>query len=258
MINFAAITPHPPIIIPGIGKGRDLELVSQTIQAMEELGKELEKEKVDVVLVICPHAPAEFSSFGINFLDILRGSLNNFGLDKDFQFKNEQELARKIHKECTKAEINTHFYEYILDHSALVPLYYLTKNIKVELIHLSFSFMDFETHYNYGKIIRSVCLESSKKIAIIASGDLSHRLIPSAPAGYSPQGEVFDKKLIDLLRQGKVKEIINIDRNLVEEAGECGLRSFIILLGILGSRYNFRLLGHEVPFGVGYLTARLL
>ncbi|MCK4539586.1 hypothetical protein KAU09_00350 [Candidatus Parcubacteria bacterium] len=258
MICFAAIAPHPPVIVPGIGKKHDLELVSQTIEAMEKLRENLEKANPDVILIISPHAPFEPWSFGINSAKILEGSLLDFGLEKTFKFENDLALAEKILNASLKAGIDAHFYAGFLDHGALVPLYYLAKNIKAELIHLSFSFMDFQVHYDYGKIIGNICAPDPQRIAIIASGDLSHRLVPGAPAGYSPQGKIFDKKIIELLGQIKVEEILNLDREFVGEAGECGLRSFIILLGILKSKYNFRLLSYEGPFGVGYLTARLI
>ena len=43
--------------------------------------------------------------------------------------------------------------------------------------------------------------------------------------------------------------------DLIAEAGECGLKSIVILLGILdGINYKPRLLSYEGPFGVGYLV----
>jgi len=47
-----------------------------------------------------------------------------------------------------------------------------------------------------------------------------------------------------------------MDKNLVEEAGECGYRSIIILLGALdGLDWKPEILSYEAPFGVGYLVA---
>jgi len=94
---------------------------------------------------------------------------------------------------------------------------------------------------------------------VIASGDLSHRLSPSAPAGYSPKGEIFDNLLKELLSSKDTSGILNLDKELVEEAGECGLRSIMILLGILEKQnYKFKLLSYEAPFGVGYMVTRLI
>jgi len=53
-----------------------------------------------------------------------------------------------------------------------------------------------EKHFEYGKILGEIIHDSNEKIAFIASGDISHRLKIGAPAGYSPYGEEFDKKLL--------------------------------------------------------------
>ncbi len=258
MLSFACITPHPPIIIPGIGQSGDLKIVSQTIKAMEELRKKAEKIAPDTILIISPHAPIDPNGFLINSAVQLKGSLIDFGLDEDFSFFNNYELMEKIGYSSSLAGITVHFHENFLDHGALVPLYYLTKNFKPKIIHSSFSFLDFLTHYQYGEIIRKVIdEEKNEKIMVVASGDLSHRLTPEAPAGFSPQGKNFDKQLIEKLKIKDISGILNFDQNLVTEAGECGLRSIIILLGILGGRYEFSLLSYEGPFGVGYLTAEL-
>jgi hypothetical protein len=66
----------------------------------------------------------------------------------------------------------------------------------------------------------------------------------------------FDQKIIGFLRKKKVKEIINMDSKLIEEAGECGYRSILILLGILDNTdWEPEILSYQAPFGVGYLTA---
>jgi len=57
------------------------------------------------------------------------------------------------------------------------------------------------------------------------------------------------------LEKKDVKGILNIDPHLVEEAGECGYRSIIILLGALsGLSWQPEILSYEGPFGVGYLV----
>ncbi len=258
MLVFSSICPHPPIIIPGIGRPEDLKLVSKTITAMEKLREDLEKVNPDTILIISPHAPTDPNGFLINSEAELKGNLIDFGLDEDFYFKNDYELMEKIGYQAGLAKITVHFHESFLDHGALVPLYYLTKNLKPKLVHCSFSFLDFKTHYKYGEIIGKILREENKKIAVVASGDLSHRLTTDAPAGYSPKGKEFDEKLIKLLSKNDISEILNLNPDLVEKAGECGLRSIIILLGILQGKYEFCCINYEGPFRVGYLAARLV
>ncbi|GAI04633.1 unnamed protein product, partial [marine sediment metagenome] len=169
-------------------------------------------------------------------------------------------------KECQKEKIPlrlTNSKE--LDHGVLVPLYYLAKehpNFKV--IPIAYSYLDTEAHFRFGQILHkttdrglsSITESQDKKIAIVASGDLSHHLTSEAPAGYSPRGKEFDEKLVELLKKKDTREILKIDSGLIEEAGECGYRSIIILLGALNDLdWQPEILSYEGPFGVGYLVA---
>jgi AmmeMemoRadiSam system protein A len=88
---------------------------------------------------------------------------------------------------------------------------------------------------------------------LIASGDLSHRLTPDAPYGFRPEGPTFDRLVIDALRARTWEQIEALDPDLVEEAGECGLRPLAILLGAgRAAHLNSQVLSYEGPFGVGY------
>lgn len=258
-ICFSAITPHPPIIVPTIGAPPDLKKVSKTIGAMEKLAEIFAKSVPDTVLVISPHGPVDFNQFTINQSPTLVGHFYNFG---DFQteliFKNDLGFVEAIKKECQKEKIPlrlTDFKE--LDHGVLVPLYYLAKeypNFKVAPV--AYSYLDTEAHFKFGEALRKTIDSQGKKIAIVASGDLSHHLTPEAPAGYSPRGKEFDEKLIELLKKKDTRGILKIDSGLIEEAGECGYRSIIILLGALNDLdWQPEILSYEGPFGVGYLVA---
>lgn len=257
MIVFTAIVPHPPMSIPGIGSREDLLALQKTLLAFDTLRQDLESARPDVVIIISPHAPLEPYHFVINSASVLAGDLSQFGVDIAAHFRNDSEIAELIEYACEQDEIPVHMHEHALDHGAMVPFYHLLKNINPHVVHLSFSFLDLKTHYIYGELIKTVCEASHKRIAIIASGDLSHRLTPDAPAGYSPQAKFFDRRIIESLGELDHGRIFDIHRESSEEAAECGLRSFVILLGTIhGSDCQFDLLSYEHPFGIGYLVAR--
>jgi aromatic ring-opening dioxygenase LigB subunit len=93
---------------------------------------------------------------------------------------------------------------------------------------------------------------------LIASADMSHRLTEDAPAGYSPQGKIFDERLVEMVKNYDVKGILNFDAELAEEAGQDSLWSIAILLGALdGKKVKSEVLSYEGPFGVGYMIAAL-
>jgi aromatic ring-opening dioxygenase LigB subunit len=142
-----------------------------------------------------------------------------------------------------------------------VPLYFLAKDIRG--IEIKTQLTDFQSptvHFEKGKkLIKN--LDYIKRLVWIASGDMSHRLAKDGPYGLHPSGPKFDQKFIKLLKEKDIQAILNLNPRLIEEAGECGLRSFSMLLGaIKEKKINWRpkVLSYQAPFGVGYLVARLI
>lgn len=262
MLTFACITPHPPIIIPNIG-GAELSKVKKTIEAMESLRKIFEKKEVETLLLVSPHAPINLHQPTFLESKYFEGNFSMFGdFSTQLSFEGDLEFLEKIKEEFQKAKIDfkTEKSEF-LDHGALVPLFYLSKNKKTKIIPFSYSMLEPKINFEYGKILARAIKNSSKKIGFVASGDLSHRLTYDAPAGYSPLGEKFDRKLIECLKNKNINDILNMSPEFTEEAGECGLRSIAILLGLLSEfqilNLKFQILSYEGPFGVGYLVANV-
>lgn len=259
MIIFSALVPHPPIIIPEVGK-KQTKKVKSTISALKKLADGLEKSDPSTIIIISPHSLAYPDRFNINMMPKLKGDFSQFGDNNtELSFANNSDIANKIITKSEKHGINTLAYDNnqptaVLDHGALVPLYYLAKNLgKVEIVNISISSLDKNMHFAFGEIIGEVAHKSKEHVAVIASGDLSHRLIQESPAGYSKAGKEFDKLLLDYLKNKDVQGILEMDEDFIEEAGECGYRSLLILLGTI-SKQNSKteVLSYEGPFGVGY------
>jgi MEMO1 family protein len=262
MIRFAAITPHPTVIIPSIGKN-NLNLARKTVNLMKQIGEKFRAVKADTIVIVSPHGPVQYDKFMINYSPMLRGDLGSFGEQRRFVFENNRELVDEIASAAREAGLPVGFVrELELDRGAVVPLHYLISekdsNYNPKFIHMSFSMLPLDYHYHFGRILGKVLQDSPQVMAVIASSDLSHRVLPGSPAGYSPQGRIFDKKVVELIQKKDVNGIVNIDADLIEEAGECGLRSIVILLGAISNlRWDARLLSYEAPFGVGYLAANI-
>ena len=138
-----------------------------------------------------------------------------------------------------------------------VPLYFLAKDFKGKIERYLIGADGPEIYFEKGREIYSLKIKNLKQeIALIASGDMSHCLKEDGPYGFHPDGPKYDKEFIELLKKKDIKRILRLD-NLYPQAGECGLRSFCFLLGILeASGINWRpeILSYEDPFGVGYLV----
>ena len=257
-IIFSAITPHPPILIPAIGK-ENLTRLKATQKAMQKLEQDLYSSQPDTILIISPHGQIQPDAFTMNLNPDFECNFELFG---DFSTKlrlaGDIGLAYKIRERMeTRAPLQL-ISDIYLDHGCGVPLCLLTQHLsKIKIIPLYYSGLDLAAHFKFGQLLKRELLISKERVAIIASGDLSHRLTKDAPAGYSPKGKKFDKKLIEYLTKNQITNILKMNHHFIEDAGECGLKSIIILLGILnGINYQPQILSYEAPFGVGYLVMK--
>ncbi len=259
-IVFGCIVPHPPVLVPEIGRGQE-RVISSTTEAMMKLTDKLAQQSPETLLVISPHGLSHQSAMGVLTARSFSGNLRSWGVQGiDYHFDNDVDFVAALLEKMKEAGIPLKSIGekgYDLDHGVMVPMYFLIKGVKgIPLVPLTFSWLPLSTHFAFGQIIRQTTEHVGKKVAIIASGDLSHRLLPSAPAGYDPLGKVFDQKMVAALGQMDTTAILNLDPDLIEHAGECGLRSIIILLGALeGLSAKPQILSYEGPFGVGYLVA---
>lgn len=257
-IVFSAITPHPPILIPAIGK-ENLTRLKATQKAIKKLEQDLYSCQPDTILIISPHGQIQPDAFTMNLSPNFEANFELFGdFSSKMYFSGDIGLAYKIRERMeTRAPLQL-VSDIHLDHGSSVPLYLLTQNLKnIKIIPLYYSGLDLAAHFKFGQLLKRELLVNKERVAIIASGDLSHRLTKNAPAGYSPKGKKFDRKLTEYLTRHKTKDILKMNHHFIEDAGECGLKSIVILLGILdGINYQAQMLSYEAPFGVGYLVMK--
>ena len=258
---FAAITPHPPILIPAIGKD-NLKKIDTTKKAMEKLEEDLYLSHPDILLLISPHGKLFPDAFSMNVCSEYETDLKEFGdLTTKLHIKGEMNLPALIREAGKEKDYKTIMIsEKNLDHGAAVPLFYLTPHLpNVGLTVFGFSDLDAKTHTDFGYLLKEQILHTNKRVAVIASGDLSHSLKEGSPAGYSPSGKIFDKKFQQFLLENDVYNFINLDQKLVKEANECGLRPTLMLLGAFDKiNFNPEILSYQDTLGVGHLVASFI
>lgn len=262
------LCPHPPIIVNEIGKGEEGK-VQDTVDSLMEIAKDIKAKKPKTIIVITPHGPVFRDAIAIGYNEILKGDLSNFRCKElSIKKKNNLNLVDYIVKKSLAEEIycvklndkNASNYEIStdLDHGVQIPLYFVDKEYKdYKLVHITYGILPSEDLYKFGTLIQMSIEELEEDVSVIASGDLSHKLKEDSPNGYNPAGPKFDAYLMELIKENKFEDIIAIDKALAEEAGECGLRSIQIMLGILdGHKVKSEVLSYEGTFGVGYGVAK--
>ena len=262
MIRAAFITPHSPILIPAIGKANTL-ILGKTLESFKQINQSLIDKNIDTIVIISSHASTPEKCFAANVAPEFEINFENFGdystkskLTGDMTLANQMKEA--LVNETPVLRLGT---EIALDHGSAIPLYLTTIGLpNIKVLPLSCSELDRQSHLNFGRSLQKTLIDSPKNIAIIASGELSHRLKKSAPAGYSPKGAKFDNKVIEYASdpEGGVEKLVNLEDGLIKDVSECGLNAIIVLLGMLqGLPYESHTLSYQNDFGVGYLTMEL-
>ncbi|GAB6178865.1 AmmeMemoRadiSam system protein A [Desulfotomaculum defluvii] len=269
-VVFCGIMPHPPIALPEVG-GEESNIIRSTRAAMLELGRLIKESGAETLVMISPHATVFGDAIAVNAMPQTKGDFGAFGaaqVSLDFQY--DKELGSEIGWQAEElglpvVEVDQKLSHKLgitlaLDHGFMVPLYFLAKaEVHLPLVPCSMGVFSSEKLYSFGVAVKKAAEVNQTKVAVIASGDLSHRLTPEAPAGYDEKGKEFDQAIVSLIKAMDVYGLLSLEEDLCERAGECGLRPITMMLGALdGLACKSGVLSYEGPFGVGYMVASLV
>jgi AmmeMemoRadiSam system protein A len=248
-----ALVAHPPILLSDVG-GAQSERLRATADAMRELDGMLSTVDATLAVVISPHSPSSMTSLPVRRAAHAAGDLSRFRAPQvRVEAQVDVALAAALVVDGQRAGFSlTWAEETELDHGVVVPLHSLRRTMaNKRFIFLGVSGWPLHRFVAFGAWLQARLRDRSA--ILIASGDLSHRLTPDAPYGFRPEGPLFDRLVIDALRARAWEQIEALDPDLVEEAGECGLRPLAILLGAgRAANLQSQVLSYEGPFGVGY------
>lgn len=252
-IIAGALVAHPPILLPAVG-GRESQRVERTAAALRRLDAELAGLPAALIVMISPHSPWNYGEIPVRRGATLRGDLSRFrapGVAVETRI-DWQAAEALVHAATGAGFPLTWTDEPDLDHGLVVPLASLERLRTGRLfVFLGIAGWPLDRFVEFGGWLQGHLAAHSA--ILIASGDLSHRLTPGAPAGFRAEGRVFDDLVIDALRTQEWERIENMDPDFVDDAGECGLRPLAVLLGAArGAGLRSHVLSYEGPFGVGY------
>lgn len=273
-IVAAYAVPHPPLIVPTVGRG-DERAIQDTVDAYQQVAREIVALDPDLIVVTSPHAPYFRDAFHITTEPELYGDMARFGaLKTRVEATCDVEFAEGLVARLGQAGIpavDSARYSEPIDHATFVGLYFVLEAFKeasasdevrksahvpCPIERVGLSMLSFETHRQVGRIIAELADESGKRVVFLASGDLSHKLKEDGPYGFAPEGPVFDAKIGEIFSSGNLEGLFEFDPAFADAAAECGLRSFQIMAGAIEGRgFVSELLSLEGPFGVGYGVA---
>lgn len=259
----AFIVPHPPIILPEIGKGQE-QNIQKTIDAYEEVARRIASLHPETIVLTSPHTVMYADYFHISPGEKAHGDMCEFGApDVEISARYDSEFVQTLSDIAKEEGIPAGTLGQktrALDHGTLIPLCFLNAcDTKYQLVRIGLSGCSPLMHYRFGKCIAQVAEFLERRVVFVASGDLSHKLKEDGPYGFAPEGPLFDAQVTKAMAEGNFLRFLQFDSVFCDAAAECGLRSFQIMAGALdGKAVSPELLSYEGPFGVGYGVASFL
>jgi aromatic ring-opening dioxygenase LigB subunit len=256
-VPIATLMCHAPIVVPAVGGDRAPECAATTA-AMRAVAARIVARRPAVLVVLSPHTPRARDAWGILEADVVRGDLAAFRAPREQVRLPGAPVARsRLRAAAAGAGARVaRLPDQPLDHGAMVPLWFLVEagwrgpTVVVALPG------DESGAEAFGRALREAA--GDEPWAILASGDLSHRLQPGAPAGFHPEARAFDAAFVGRLRAGDLRGASQVAPSLREIAAEDVVTSTAAAAAAVAHRgERCEVLAYEGPFGVGYCEAVL-
>ena len=207
--------------------------------AFAVLSTDLEEAKPDVLIVV---ANDQFVNFFWNniptFFVTLADEVHGHFTRHKFRYRNHKELGRAIVAAGMEKGIDFSFGEHVeLQHTQNVPLYFLLPEPRIPIlpVYVNTWVAPAPTPkrcYQVGELIRGVAVNSPERVAILATGGLSH--FPGSPR----IGEIdtqFDHKLLEIMRQGKGPSLAEYSVDELLKAGDSEFLNWMVVVGAVGN-----------------------
>ena len=251
------MVPHPPMIVPEIGRGSEAQ-VADTTAAYERVADEIAALAPETIIITSPHSIMYADFFHISPGRSASGNFAGFRAPGvRFNEEYDTELVREICRLADKEDFPAGTLgerDKELDHGTMVPLWFIRNRYKGgKIVRIGLSGLPLIDHYRFGMMIREAAENTGRRVVFVASGDLSHKLQDYGPYGYTPEGPEYDERIMDVMGRAAFGELLDFDSTFCDKAAECGHRSFVIMGGAFdGTAVKAEKLVHQDVTGVGY------
>lgn len=251
------MVPHPPLIIPDIGRGREA-CIRETTDAYLRAGAFVRSLAPETVVIVSPHSIMYSDYIHISPGKAAYGSLREFGAKQvEFHEQYDDEFANRLAARAAKAGLSAGTLgeqNPELDHGTMIPLWFIRRApADFRIVRIGISGLPLPDHYRLGIEIQKTAEDLGRRVVFVASGDLSHKLKKDGPYGLDPNGPEYDRRIMEVMGSGEFDRLLDFDEVFCEKAAECGHRSFVMMAGAFdGKALEIEKLSHQDVTGVGY------
>ncbi len=265
-IVSAYVVPHPPLIIPEVGRGSQ-QGIQKTIDSYREVARRIVALAPDTIVIASPHAPLYRNAFYLDAPVHLWGDMRAFRApEASLEVAGDSVLASTLSRLADESGIPLLYDKHSsgeMDHGTFIPLYFVRELLdKVKVVRIGLSGLSAAVHKRLGALVAQASDECGERVVFIASGDMSHKLKADGPYGFDARGPQFDNQVVKLFEAGDLDGLFTLDASVCYGAAECGLGAFQMMAGALEqvcaaqhATIASEALSYEGPFGVGYAVA---
>ena len=257
-IPAGIMVPHPPLIVPAVGRGEE-RVIAATVGAYERAAAFVMSFAPETLIVVSPHTAMYADYFHVSPGAGASGNFAQFGAPQEaFDAAYDAEFVRELEAAAKESGFPAGTLgerDKRLDHGVTVPLYFISRAAGElpKIVRVGLSGLPLTEHYKFGRLIAETAEKLGRRAAVVASGDLSHKLKADGPYGFSPDGPAYDGRVMDVMARADFGELFDFSEDFCDSAAECGHRSFVIMAGTFDGRaVRAERLSYEGPFGVGY------
>jgi aromatic ring-opening dioxygenase LigB subunit len=267
-VVFACIAPHGAEIIPELA-GDMFEAFAETRKGMEKLASLLKEREPETIVLATPHGLRLEETIGVVTSEFTEGSLEANGKQVKLHCECDRLLAKEILKKARESGLPVVGANYgtsegpascmPMDWGTLIPLWFFANQNsdkpKTVIVTPSRE-ISLQCLVDFGHVIVESADVLGRRIAFVASADQGHAHRADGPYGFSPASKEFDEMVQQVVKENRLKSLLDLSAKFVEDAKPDSIWQIAILQGILECvKMKGQLLSYQAPTYFGMLCA---
>jgi 2,3-dihydroxyphenylpropionate 1,2-dioxygenase len=240
---FAGVCSHGPGIT-GRAERAEPAVRDAFYASFDQMRQALEATKPDALVVVGAEHFANFfmnnmPAICVGMADEYEGPIEDekwLGI-KRTTVPGNPALSRRIIEDVMQSIDLAYAEEWKFDHGIMVPLHFLTPRYDLPVIPVNINcqgppLIPLHRCYEFGRALRRACNNAPERIAVIATGGISHW--PATPDS-GKINEAWDKQFLDRFINNRRAELLSYtDEDIYRDAGQGGfeIRTYIALAGL--------------------------
>ena len=283
-IVLGCLAPHPPHLVYAENPPQNEAFSEGGWETLRwgyaKLARKLKTIDYDAIVIFTPHWQTYIGTHFLGLPEFKSKSVdpvfpNLFRYNYDL--KVDVELAEAMHEETAKAGIITKMMknpDFRVDYGTITSCHLLNPSWDKPIVTISSNrnshYYSNEVMIEQAKALGEACMraieKSGKKVVLVSSHSLSHRhFVTEAPRPedmsrdhiYNHSQYVWDMKIIDMFRNGQMKEVVDIMPEYTEQTiAETEAGGLIWMMAAMGvPSYPAEIYGYQSVIGTGNCIA---